>query len=93
MTVNNRRSKDVIVEVNRTKSCFHHVAYRLSELLEGKKSKIIISPAPDPSDILFGNMGSKKKTVWKKRIMYSSIIFLLIFVDFLIVALTRKFLK
>lgn len=38
-------------------------------------------------------MGSKKTIVWKKRIMYSSLIFVLILFDFLIVAFTKKFLK
>jgi hypothetical protein len=93
VTVNNKRSRDVVIDQNRAKSCFHSVAYRLSELLEGKKSKIVITPAPEPSDILFGNMGSKKIIVWKRRIMYSLLVFFLIFLDFLIVALTRKFLK
>jgi hypothetical protein len=38
-------------------------------------------------------MGSKKMFVWKRRIMFSLVIGLLIALDFLMVALTKKFLK
>jgi hypothetical protein len=93
VTVNNKRSRDVIIKANSEKNCFHQLAYRLSELLQGKKSKIMLSPAPEPSDILFGNMGSKKTIVWKRRIFYSLLIGFLVLFDFVVVALTKKLLK
>jgi hypothetical protein len=61
--------------------------------LESKKSKIVLSAAPDPADIIFANMGAKKKAIWKSRIFYSLLIVVLLLLDFLIVALCKKFLK
>jgi hypothetical protein len=93
VTVNDPRSKDVILESWDSRSCCQRFAYGLSELLEGKKSKIVLSAAPDPADIIFANMGAKKKEIWKSRIFYSLLVVGLLLLDFLIVALCKKFLK
>jgi hypothetical protein len=53
----------------------------------------MLSAAPDPADIIFANMGTKKKAIWKSRILYSLLIVMLLLLDFLIVALCKKFLK
>jgi hypothetical protein len=93
ITVNNRRSQKKVLEKYPEMSCCQRVSYSISELLEGEKTKVVISRAPDPEDIIFANMGSKRTTIWKSRLLYSTLIFFLLCLNFLIVALARKFLK
>jgi hypothetical protein len=93
VTLNSLGSRTAILQTRQPRSCFQGVAAKLSELLEGKKSKIVLLAAPEPADIIFANLGSRRKTVWGRRAVYSVVIVVLVGLDFLVVAVAKKFLK
>ena len=53
----------------------------------------MITEAPEPSDIIFSNMGSEKLTKWKSWICVTVLLTLLICLDFVLLTLSKKFVK
>ena len=92
ITVNNRRSQQRVLSKIQQTLC-QRLSYSISDLLGGQKSKVLVSRAPEPDDIIFANMGSRRVIIWRNRILYSLLIFFLLALDFLIVALAKKFIK
>ena len=97
ITLNSSASAKVLVNHYKL-TCKESIIYRLQELFKldssyGKfyKGHIVkISRAPDPTDIIFANMGSHKILQIKQRIMVTFIIASLVLLTFIILAFGKK---
>ena len=92
VTLNNAKCKQFLISDQRT-SILQTLAYEISDFLGGNKKALLISSAPEPSDIIYSNMGSEKLTRWKKQSLVTLVVVLLIIIDFLTLTLSKKFVK
>lgn len=69
------------------------LGFWVSEILGGTSGSIMITEAPEPSDIIFSNMGSQKISKWKTWLCVTISLSLLIMLDFVLLTLSKKFVK
>ena len=69
------------------------LGYQIGELLGTKQGTLLITEAPEPSDIIFSNIGSKKINMWKDWLWVTFLLTFLILLDFFLLTLSKKFVK
>lgn len=97
ITLNNNNSASTLTNHYKL-NCRESMLYRIQELLKLDSSYrkmykghiIKISKAPDPTDIIFGNMGSHNMVTIKNRIMVTLVMASLILLTFIILAFGKK---
>lgn len=93
VTLNHKKSRDVLVGGNANIYCLHRLGYYLGELMGGRKGTLLITEAPEPSDIVFSKIGSEKMAMWKDWAWVTFILVFLILLDFVLLTLSKKFVK
>lgn len=93
VTLQDVRSRNILVEQSENIFFLQKLGFWVSEILGGTSGSIMISETPEPSDIIFANMGSQKMKKWKDWICVTISLTLLIMLDFVLLTLSKKFVK
>ena len=93
VTLKDRRSRNVLVKTSENVYFLQRVGFWVSEILGGTSGSIRITQAPEPSDIIFSNMGSQKIGKWKSWLCVTIFLSFLIMLDFVLLTLSKKFVK
>lgn len=93
VTLNSKESKEALTEQARNLYFLQRLGYQVGECLGGASSSIVILDAPEPSEIIFANIGSDKMKRWTDSFLITLSLTLLIGLDFVLLTIEKKFIK